>query len=75
MSPDKIFEKAPSWTPKCATDAPPFVKDAPIFLENAPYFLLFYYIFINKFLLNFTFLAKKIASQKFSVFFLGKVYT
>ena len=72
VSPDKNFEKAPSWTPKCATDAPPFVKDAPIFSENAPYFLLFYCIFINKFLPNYTFLAKKILPPKNFLYFLGQ---
>ncbi len=55
VSPDENFEKAPSWTPKCATDAPPLEKDTPIFMENAPYFLPFNCIFIKNFLPIFDF--------------------
>ncbi len=72
VSPDENFEKAPSWTPKCATDAPPFVIDAPIFFGKCAILFTFYCIFINNFLPNFTFLAKKFVSQKFSVIFLAK---
>ena len=72
VSPDENFEKAPNWTPKCATDAPHFVKDAPIFWEMRHTFYFFIAFLLTNSCQISIFLAKFFCLPKIFCNFFGQ---